>query len=158
MNLFTERGVVVVATLCLAIGCAKTMGPAPAAQASSASPVADSIASKQASAGATGERSASLPPGVTPQMVQQGHDLFNGTGRCVKCHGQDGQGTQKGPDLTGKHWLHIGGGYDEIVKIINDGVPEPKKFSAPMPPKGKANISDEQVHEIAGYVWTLSHP
>jgi mono/diheme cytochrome c family protein len=145
------RNWVAAAALGASLGCAHATRPAlPAA----AAPVASKLAF---AAPSSDTRSASLPPGVTPQMVQQGHDLFHGTGRCVKCHGQDGQGTQKGPDLSGKHWLHIGGGYDEIVTIINNGVPEPKKFPAPMPAKGKANLTDEQVHEIAGYVWTLSH-
>jgi mono/diheme cytochrome c family protein len=100
----------------------------------------------------------SLPSGVTPEMVQQGDTIFHGRGRCFKCHGQDGKGTQKGPGLTApKKWINIRGEYPEIVDLVTNGVPEPKEHSAPMPSRAKAGLSDEEVRAAAAYAWSLSH-
>ncbi len=100
-----------------------------------------------------------LPAGVTPEMVQQGDSVFHGPGRCFKCHGADGKGTSKGPNLRApKKWINVDGSYDSIVHVVTTGVPEPKEHSAPMPKRGgNANLSDDQVRAAAAYVWTLSH-
>jgi mono/diheme cytochrome c family protein len=101
---------------------------------------------------------AALPPGVTQQMVQQGDTVFHGPGRCFKCHGPDGKGTQKGPSLVSpKKWTDIHGEYDEIVQVVNNGVPDPKgDYSSPMPARTVAKLSDEDVRAVAAYVWTIS--
>jgi streptogramin lyase len=41
--------------------------------------------------------------------------------------------------------------------VINEGVPQPKKFRSPMPPQGGAQLSDTQASALAAYVWGLSH-
>jgi mono/diheme cytochrome c family protein len=98
-----------------------------------------------------------LPPGVTPPMVQRGDALFHGDGRCAKCHGSDAKGTQKGPGLAApKKWININGEYDQIVDVVTKGVPEPKEHSAPMPAKGKAQLSDDDVRAVSAYVWSIS--
>lgn len=100
---------------------------------------------------------ADLPEGVTPAMVTAGQQIFTGPGLCYTCHGTDGTGTQLAPNLTDDEWLNIDGSYDQIVQNIMTGVPQPVQFPAPMPPKGGSSITDEQVREVAAYVYTLSH-
>lgn len=100
---------------------------------------------------------ADLPEGVTPEMVAAGQQIFTGPGLCYTCHGTDGTGTQLGPNLTDDEWLNIDGSYEQIVQNITTGVPQPQQFPAPMPPKGGSSITDEQVREVAAYVYTLSH-
>ena len=97
-----------------------------------------------------------LPSGVTPEMVERGHTLFNGPARCVLCHGTDGKGTKRGPDLTSGHWVHIHGGYDEIINLVNDGIPNPKEFDRPMPKRGGSKISPDEVRDVAAYAWSIS--
>ena len=50
------------------------------------------------------------------------------------------------------------GSFAGILKVINEGVPQPKKFRSPMPPMGGAELSDTQASALAAYVWGLSHP
>ncbi len=108
---------------------------------------------------AQGQQRDSLPPGVTPQMVAQGEQLFKGPGLCTACHGPDAKGIPNlGPDLTDQQWLHSKGTYQEIVKQIIEGVPANKSTSGlVMPPKGGSSLTDDQVKAVAAYVWKLSH-
>jgi len=107
---------------------------------------------------ASAAASQALPPGVTPQMVQQGDTVFHGPGRCFKCHGNDGKGTQKGPSLVApKKWINIQGEYNQIIDVVSNGVPDPKEHSAPMPAKSVTKISNDDVHAVAAYVWSISH-
>lgn len=98
-----------------------------------------------------------LPAGVTPESVTRGDAVFHGPGRCARCHGADAKGGTRGSDLTGGHWLHIHGAYDEIVGVVTNGVPDPKDHPRPMPPKGGARLTPEQIRDVAAYVWSLSH-
>lgn len=105
--------------------------------------------------------SRSLPEGVTPAMVAVGDSIFK-NGSCQRCHAMDGKGNARGPDLTDGVWAQIGGSYREIVDIVTAGVPKEKikMPNAPlaMRPRGGINLSDEQVRQVAAYVYTLSHP
>ncbi len=48
---------------------------------------------------------------------------FNlGRAACTSCHGDSGEGTPLGPDLTGKKWLWSDGSYSGIKKTITEGV------------------------------------
>lgn len=100
-----------------------------------------------------------LPEGVTQAMIDAGQTIFTQTGFCFTCHGQDGTGSQLAPNLTDDEWLHAtDGDYELIVQTITDGVPQPIQFTASqMPPMGGAQLTDEQVREVAAYVWSLSH-
>ena len=71
---------------------------------------------------------------------------------CAACHGADGKGNQAlgAPNLTDKVWLH-GWGEEAIVAMIDNG-----KTNV-MPAQG-ARLSAEQIHVLAGYVWSLSQP
>jgi len=106
---------------------------------------------------AGGAVAANLPPGVTPQMVSEGRQIFTGQGICQTCHGPDAKGTALAPNLTDGTWLNIDGSYDSIVGLVNTGVPQPKEHPAPMPPKGGSAIDDAQVRAVAAYVYSLSH-
>src|SRR4051812_20962537 len=93
----------------------------------------------------------------SPELVAKGDALFHGSGNCYACHGQNAEGLV-GPNLTDAEWIHSKGGYDEIVTQINTGVPkEESKSGIPMPPKGGATLSDDDVKAIAAYVHSLGH-
>ncbi len=97
-----------------------------------------------------------LPEGVTMEMVTQGRQLFTGQGGCIACHGPQAKGTQLAPDLTDTTWINVSGrNYDEIVTLINTGVPQPASHPGPMPPMGGANLTSDQVHALAAYVISL---
>jgi cytochrome c oxidase cbb3-type subunit 3 len=71
---------------------------------------------------------------------------------CAACHGADGKGNQAlgAPNLTDKVWLH-GWGEQSITRIINNGL------NNAMPAQNRL-LTPEQIHVLAGYVWSLSHP
>jgi glucose/arabinose dehydrogenase/mono/diheme cytochrome c family protein len=101
-----------------------------------------------------------LPEGTTPEMVALGERIYRGQvggAACTGCHGDKGQGSTLGPDLTGKKWLWSDGSYAGIKKTITDGVSQPKNFRSPMPAMGGAQLTAEQVSALAAYVWSISH-
>jgi mono/diheme cytochrome c family protein len=97
---------------------------------------------------------ATLPAGVTQALVDEGKTVFGSS--CFACHGQEGAGGPLAPRLSDTEWLNIGGSYDEIVTLVNAGVAQPKQHPAPMPPKGGAPLTDEQVRAVAAYVFSIS--
>ena len=97
-----------------------------------------------------------LPEGVTPQMVEQGAEIFGGRGICFSCHGAEGVGGPLAPDLTAGEWLHVDGSYPGLIELITTGVAQPKNHPAPMPPKGGSAINEDDIKAVAAYVWTLS--
>jgi mono/diheme cytochrome c family protein len=91
--------------------------------------------------------------------VALGERIFNGQaggGTCAGCHGENGKGSSLSPDLTRGQWLWGDGSLESIRKTIADGVPQPKEFRSPMPPKGGAALNDSDVAAVAAYVWTIS--
>lgn len=94
------------------------------------------------------------PAGVTQAMVDQGQESFGTV--CAGCHGQGGTGSTSAPPLNDRAWLNIGGQYPEIVALINSGVPNPKQYPAPMPPRGGGSFDEAQVRSIAAYVYAIS--
>jgi mono/diheme cytochrome c family protein len=93
-------------------------------------------------------------------MVLLGERIYRGQvggAACTGCHGESGQGTPLGPDLTGKKWLWGDGSYAAIAKTITAGVSQPKQYRSPMPPMGGAQLTPDQVSALAAYVWGLSH-
>jgi mono/diheme cytochrome c family protein len=98
--------------------------------------------------------------GGSPGLVALGDSIFHGQvggGTCTVCHGQDAKGSPVGPNLTDNEWLHSDGSLEGITKTIVNGVPQPKNAPAPMPPKGGAALTDEQVKAVAAYEYSLSH-
>jgi cytochrome c oxidase cbb3-type subunit 3 len=107
--------------------------------------------------GAAPAKAQGLPAGVTQAMVDKGNALFHKEGLCYACHGQDAKGLV-GPNLTDDVWLHSKGTFDDIVKSIVTGVTkEQSKSGVPMPAKGGATLTDDDVKNVAAYVYTLSH-
>lgn len=95
------------------------------------------------------------PAGVTQEMVADGQQLYGTV--CGACHGPGGAGTPAGPALIDQNWLHISGQYDEIVAIIQSGVPSPIEFPGAMPPLGGGSFTPEQVRSIAAYIFALGN-
>lgn len=102
------------------------------------------------------------PALVTAANVALGDSLFN-NGSCQRCHGKGGIGAANAPVLDGKKWVQLKtGSYDEIVKIITEGVPQaaikdPKHRFNMRARGGPMNLTDPQVKAVAAYVWTLTH-
>lgn len=122
-------------------------------------PNLDTAAAAPAAAAPAGQAAApkaqvTLPAGVTQAMVDEGKTVFGSS--CFACHGQEGAGGPLAPKLADNQWLNIGGSYDEIVQVVNNGVPQPKQHPAPMPPKGGAPLTDQQVRAVAAYVFSIS--
>jgi mono/diheme cytochrome c family protein len=121
--------------------------PAPA-------PAADTGAAKPADAGAKPAGGG----GGDAKLIAMGDSIFHGQaggGTCYVCHGQDAKGSGVGPNLTDNEWLNTDGTLAGITTTIKNGVPQPKKAPAPMPPMGGAALSDEQVKAAATYVHSL---
>lgn len=97
-----------------------------------------------------------LPEGVTMEMVNQGDQLFTGQGGCHVCHNSEATGTQLAPDLTDETWINVSSrNYEEIVALINSGVPQPEEHPGPMPPMGGANLTADQINALAAYIVAL---
>lgn len=98
-------------------------------------------------------------PQQDPATVALGKKVFEGKAGgaiCFTCHGMNARGTPGlGPDLTDNNWLHGDGSPAFIDSIVRNGVPKPKQAAAPMPPKGGANLSDDQVKAVVAYVQSL---
>jgi glucose/arabinose dehydrogenase/mono/diheme cytochrome c family protein len=110
-------------------------------------------------AGAAANNALPVPPGATREMVALGERIYHGQAAraaCTGCHGESGQGSPLGPNLLGKRWIWGDGSYASIEKIINDGVAQPKQYRDPMPPKGGAQLTGDQVKAVAAYVWAIS--
>lgn len=100
---------------------------------------------------------AQAPAAVTPAAIAQGDSIYHGKGNCYACHGANAEGTV-GPNLTDAEWIHSDGSYDAVVKQITTGVTAAEsKSKVPMPPKGGAQITDDEVKAVAAYVYSLSH-
>jgi mono/diheme cytochrome c family protein len=89
--------------------------------------------------------------------VEAGTSIFSSTGNCFTCHGQAGAGTGLAPALNDAKWINIDGSYASIQQIVTSGVPAPKEHAAPMPAKGGAALTDQQVKQVSAYVYSLSH-
>jgi mono/diheme cytochrome c family protein len=111
-------------------------------------------ASADDSASAIGEN-VELPAGVTREMVAAGQQLFNQQ-TCFTCHGRNAAGGPLAPALDDGEWLNTDGSYDAIVAVIRDGVPQPRRFTAPMPAMGGTPLQDEQIRQLAAYVYAVS--
>ncbi len=97
-----------------------------------------------------------LPNGVTVAMVSSGESTFK-TGICIACHGADATGTPNAPNLTDALWINTDGTYEGIKTVIKTGVAAPKQHPTPMPPMGGAQLTEQQISEIAAYIYSISH-
>jgi glucose/arabinose dehydrogenase/mono/diheme cytochrome c family protein len=128
--------------------------PCPSA-AAPAGDVVEAQATESANAGAV-----PVPEGATKEMVALGDQVYHGKvggASCTGCHGENGQGTTVGPDLTTGKWMWSDGSLAGITKTINEGVSRPKKYRSIMPAMGGADLTPDQVAALAAYVWGFSH-
>jgi cytochrome c oxidase cbb3-type subunit 3 len=86
---------------------------------------------------------------VDPDAAQRGETQFQAL--CTACHVQDAKGTQAlgAPNLTDDVWLY-GGSFEAVTHSIRTG-------RAGMMPAHKDLLSDDKIHLIAAYVYSLSH-
>lgn len=137
---------------CILLAC----GGSPRTQAAAAPSPAATPAEMAAPAGPM------LPPGVTARMVAVGDSLFSAPKSCNGCHGMGGVKGRNGPTLTTGAFDHIDGSYESIVHIVTVGITKkeiqhPDAHRFPMRPRGGHDYTDEQIRDIAAYVWTLSN-
>jgi mono/diheme cytochrome c family protein len=90
--------------------------------------------------------------------VAAGKVIYEGRGLCFSCHGLKGEG-MLGPttrlDST-KTWLHHDGTVAGIAALVKSGVDgNTSKSGQEMPPAGGARLTDQQLSQVAAYVWTL---
>ncbi|MBV1786495.1 cytochrome-c oxidase, cbb3-type subunit III [Marinobacterium sp. D7] len=80
--------------------------------------------------------------------VARGQSQFQAL--CAACHGAEGKGTQAlgAPNLTDNTWLY-GGSFEQVAHSIRNG-------RAGVMPAHKELLSDEKIHLIAAYVYSLS--
>jgi glucose/arabinose dehydrogenase/mono/diheme cytochrome c family protein len=143
-------------------GGAANITPCPSATASAGNPVEEAAKPPEGTNPDAGAAASNLPvpEGATREMVTLGERIYSGQvggAACTGCHGESGQGTPLGPDLTGKKWLWSDGSYAGIAKTITEGVSQPKQYRSPMPPMGGAQLTPDQISALAAYVWGLSH-
>ncbi len=105
---------------------------------------------------------ATLPvaPGATREQVVLGDSIFHGKaagGTCSGCHGSDAAGGPQAPSLVSGHFFVSDGSLPAITATIDAGVPKPHDYEVPMPPKGGAPLTKDDVAAVAAYVWAISH-
>jgi glucose/arabinose dehydrogenase/cytochrome c553 len=110
-------------------------------------------------AGRSTSASLPVPPGATKEQVALGERIYQGEaadGTCAGCHGSDAKGSPVAPSLVNGIWFFGDGSLKAISKTIADGVPKPRNYSDPMPPRGGAPLSDTDVAAVSAYVWAIN--
>ena len=93
---------------------------------------------------------------VTDSIITVGRALFRGAANCAGCHGAEGHGSESGPDLTDRAWLHGDGSYRMIATLVLHGVTRDESAKGkPMPMRGWAPVNDDEVRAVAAYVWSI---
>lgn len=106
----------------------------------------------------SGTKDLPRPAGITAAQMALGRQVFHGEARggtCSGCHGPEGRGSAVGPALNSGRWLWSDGSVAGLARTVSEGVAKPRRYPAPMPPKGGAELSDEDVKAVSGYVWGL---
>lgn len=114
------------------------------------------------------QRSARLPAAqdttataITPALIARGDSIYHGqiaNGTCSACHATNGTGVPGlTHDLTTRTRINGDGSLRSLMQIVEEGVPNPKQ-GVPMPPHGGAPLTPLDVHAVAAYVYSLSHP
>lgn len=93
-----------------------------------------------------------LPPGIEPELAEEGRELFV---VCATCHGPDARGTQLAPSLRDAEWIHGSGTFEEIQALTREGIAEPEEYPIPMPPGGAGEFDDRELRAVSAYVFAL---
>jgi mono/diheme cytochrome c family protein len=96
------------------------------------------------------------PEPAAPPPAPDGRLVFEGAGLCYACHGMEGQGTPRGPDLTDASWIHFDGppSADSLAALIAQGVPHPVETAVVMP-AASDHLTAAEVRAVAEYVQTF---
>jgi cytochrome c oxidase cbb3-type subunit III len=114
-------------------------------------------AAAQAKPAAPAAVTPAAPAAVTPAAIAAGDSIFHKSGNCYACHGANAQGLV-GPNLTDAEWVHGDGSFDMVVATVTKGITkEESKTGVIMPAKGGGTLTDDQVKQVAAYVYSLSH-
>lgn len=98
------------------------------------------------------------PTPVTDSAIARGRELFHGTANCSACHGVEGVGTASGAPLAQGVWLHGEDSYEAILSRVLHGIPKEESIrGVAMPMRGWNPMSDQEVRDVAAYVWAISH-
>ena len=99
-----------------------------------------------------------LPAGMTLDMIREGDHLFHSKGGCFVCHGTEGQGMPAAGDAITNSLSYVQHDWDDIEKIIDNGLPDAYTRSPiGMPPRGaRSNLTDDEARRVAAYVWAIS--
>jgi len=118
--------------------------------------------------GADEGRSAEVVPGAgagtapappSAETISKGADAFT-SATCFKCHGQDGTGGARGPNLTDGEWVHCDGSIEGILQVLRSGVSQDrlvnKDFPFAMNPVTDIIQDNDALMALATYVHSLS--
>jgi hypothetical protein len=99
-------------------------------------------------------------PPFSSETVAAGDSVYR-LASCTQCQGQDASGTANGPSLRGPVWKHINGSYNDLVRIINTGIPRQQimdpAYRLAMPARGGVPVlSNDDIRVIAAYIYTIS--
>jgi mono/diheme cytochrome c family protein len=79
---------------------------------------------------------------------------------CAKCHGEVGEGSDRGPDLTDDQWQHGDGSVEAITEVLKHGVSKEELADPSRPfgmnPATKLVDDPAELDALAAYVWSLS--
>lgn len=104
----------------------------------------------------------SLPPlpfGMTMDMIRDGDALYHGKGRCLDCHGAEGEGLPaRGKTLTTNIHFVPEGDWKALDSLILVGIDDAvTRTHVAMPPRGKnGDLTAYETKEIAAYIWAIS--
>jgi mono/diheme cytochrome c family protein len=70
---------------------------------------------------------------------------------CIMCHGERGAGTQIAGPLNDRQRT-----VDEVVKAVDEGVPQSDFPHTIMPARGDGTFTDQDVRSVAEYVHSLA--
>lgn len=85
----------------------------------------------------------------TEEALATGKVLF--LTHCEYCHGLQGQGTRKAPNLTDKRWIHGDGSFNSMVDIIKNGVPNTTMLN------WSSRLREPDIKLITAYVRAMRH-
>jgi len=100
-----------------------------------------------------------MPGGMSVANLVRGDSLFHGKGHCFACHGMEATGQVKlGSALTAAVLFVDPSKWGQLDSLIAAGIPDAVTRSPiAMPPRGaKSDLTDDEVRDVAAYIWAIS--